>query len=727
MTSKSGPTPPNELRSALAVLEVFAHSAGVSFDRLLASRLLDEARRSVPGDDVSTWAQRLIEVGESLDLRVRRVECVLNDVLVFPRQGIPVAMCRDDAERHDDWILISESDGNRVKLVDTNDLTHHEWVSVRQLLKMLGESSDRASVRWIVGQAAMECESLSNRSIGDGGQPPSPVARLLRVMQPEKSDLWAVVIFSIVVGVLALASPIAVEALVNTVAFGQYLQPVVVLAFILLIFLGFAAGIRGLIAYIVEIIQRRLFVRVIEDLAYRLPRVTGTAWDGNYGPELVNRFFDVVTLQKVAASLLLDGTSIVLQTVIGMAVLAFYHPFLLGFDIVLLASIAFIIFVLGRGAVKTSIKESKQKYKIGAWLEELARNTTAFRLHGGAQFAMDRADMLAVEYLDARKQHFRVVLRQLLFALGLQAVAATALLGLGGWLVILGELTLGQLVAAELIVMIIVGSFAKLGKHVESFYDILAGVDKLGVLFDLPTEARDRLFHLSDERPARIRLSGVAYKYGSQAGLSAVSCEIRPGEHVAVTGPPASGKSTMVDLLSGLRQPTEGHVEIDGMDLRELRPDSLRQHLAVAKGVEVFHGTIAENVHLYRPHINARDLRDALNAVGLLETFLQLPDGLETELQSDGKPLSESQAQRLMLARAIAGRPRLLVIDGTLDALPAEMARKVIAELTSSDRCWTLVVATNRQEVMDKCDRVITLDLASSDKSVDGVQYTDTH
>ena len=155
------------------------------------------------------------------------------------------------------------------------------------------------------------------------------------------------------------------------------------------------------------------------------------------------------------------------------------------------------------------------------------------------------------------------------------------LLGLGGWLVIQGQLTLGQLVAAELIVMLIVGSFAKLGKHMESFYDLLTSVDKLGHLFDLPIEAHNKLFHLRDRSPARVAVRQVNYQYGSRQVLRDVSFEIEPGESVALVGPAGCGKSTLLDLLCGLRQPASGHIELDGIDLRELRPDSLREHIGL--------------------------------------------------------------------------------------------------------------------------------------------------
>ena len=193
--------------------------------------------------------------------------------------------------------------------------------------------------------------------------------------------------------------------------------------------------------------------------------------------------------------------------------MAFYHPALLGFDLVLLLCLGLVVFGLGRGAVGSAIRESRAKYAVAAWLQDLTRNPTAFKLHSGNQLALDRADQLAIDWLDARRVHFRVVMRQILFALGLQALAATALLGIGGWLVIRGELGLGQLVAAELIVMMIVGSFAKIGKHLESFFDLLASMDKLGHLFDLSTEPQDKLIHLTDTKPAVISMRGVSYEY----------------------------------------------------------------------------------------------------------------------------------------------------------------------------------------------------------------------
>lgn len=703
-----------EADDVLRVLEEFSSTSRLRFDRILAARGLAESVRAIPGDGAAIWAQRMVEVGESIDLRVQLLECTLQDALAFVRQGIPVATAVQGADGSLRWVLVCEVGTRKVRLGGQEASTLGNWVSVRHLRQQLTDRSSGELRLWVVGQSPLAHAGANGASGHDRGHEasPTPLSRLRTLALPEKKDLWVIVVFSIVDGLLMLATPIAVESLVNTVAFGRYLQPIIVLAILLGTFLTFGAALRALMAYVVEILQRRIFVRLVADLAYRLPRVRGSAFDQNHSPELVNRFFEIAPIQKIASSLLLDAISIILQTFIGMAVLAFYHPFLLGFDLVLLMLLAFITFGLGRGAVTSAVRESEAKYAVAAWLQELARHSTAFKLHGGHHFALDRSDRLTADYLDARKQHYRIVLRQLLFALGLQALVATALLGLGGWLVIRGQLTLGQLVAAELIVTVIVGSFAKMSKHLESFYDLLASINKLGHLFDLPTERHDKLFHLRTGVAAKVAVRQVSYRYHSHDdhghdALHDISFQIEPGQCAALMGPSGSGKSTLIDLLSGVRQPASGHLEMDGIDLRELRADSLREHLAMARGIEIFHGTIDENMHLNRPQISAQDVRDALNTMGLTDEVLKLRDGLNEVLQTNGAPLSTTQALRLMLARAIVGRPRLLLIDGTLDALPDETLRALLPNLVGPGRSWTALIVTGRQLVIDCCDRII--------------------
>ncbi|MBP3959964.1 ATP-binding cassette domain-containing protein [Gemmata sp. G18] len=545
-----------------------------------------------------------------------------------------------------------------------------------------------------------------------------PFRRLLGLLRPEAGELWLVLLFAVCVGALTLATPVVAMAVVNTVALGTLIQQLVVLCVALFVALSLAAGLMILQTVVVEFVQRRVFVRVAAELAYRLPRVDLKAFDRQNGPELVNRFFDVLTVQKASATLLLDGITLALQVLIGLLLLSFYHRYLLGFDLILIGSLAFLFLVLGRGAVRSAVRESVAKYKVAGWMEEVARHPVAFKTAGGPSLAAARTDALTREYLEARAAHFRVLMRQIGFALFLQVVANVALLAIGGALVIRGELTLGELVAAEIVVTLVVATFTKIGKQLEAFYDLLAAVDKLGYLLDLPLEedgAEAGGGAAGGGAAVVVRDVSFAYDHQRKMALTRLSLAVAAGERVALVGPNGAGKSTLADLLFALRTPDRGWIELDGADVRTLRLETLREQVALVKGVEVIEGTVLENVRVGRAHVTHADARDALGRVGLLETVLALPGGLDTVLWTGGSPLSLGQANRLMVARAIVGRPRLLVLDEALDHMDSDIRETVLPAVLGPGADWTLVVVTHSDEVARLCDRVVQLDRPSGE------------
>lgn len=549
---------------------------------------------------------------------------------------------------------------------------------------------------------------------GHGHGTMSPARRLFGLLWPERSDIGVILILSVLNGILLLATPLAVDAVVNNIAFGGqeqvYVQALGILAMALLAFLLLLSMMRAAQHYVMEIIQERLFLRVTADLAYRLPNSQMAALEPNMGPELVNRFFEVVTVQKSSSMLLLEGVNLVLATVIGLVVLGFYHPFLLAFALTLVFSLAFVLFVLGRNSVRTSINESYAKHAVAGWLEQVALFPILFKSHGASDLACQRADLLARDYIRARRAHFRVLLRQIWGLLGLQAVASAALLIIGGTLVLRGELTLGQLVASELIVGAIVAAVAKFGKHLESFYDALAAVDKLGYLVDIPIEDEHGECPNPTELPAQVRAEKVSFSYDpSRPVLHNISFEFAPGSRVAIVSAAGFGASTLLDLLFGLRQTSEGMLSIDGMDVRHWQLGKLREQVALVRGQEIVEGTIAENVRIGRPNIGMDAVRAALESVGLLESILQLPDGLDTRLKPGGRPLSSSQRTRLVLARAIAGKPRLLLIDESLEGLEVRSVEELEKYLFARTHPWTLVVVTRDPELVQRCDTILRI------------------
>lgn len=541
---------------------------------------------------------------------------------------------------------------------------------------------------------------------------PLAFRRLVHLLRLEKSAFYVVLVYAVGIGVATLAAPIGVQMLVGAIAFGGLVQPVAVLALLVLVGLGLAATLRAAQSWVVERIQQRLFVRVAGDLAIRLPRVTLRTLEEEHGPELVNRFFDVVTLQKGAAMLLLDGLFVALQVITGGALLALYHPALIAFAAVLLLAIGAILVLLGSNGAATSIAESEAKYALAAWFEEIARHPSLFRDGAGASFARERSEALTKAWVEKRKKHFKIVFRQSIAFLALQAIGTAALLGIGGFLVLRGQLTLGQLVAAELILTGVVAGFAKFGKYLETYYDLIAAVDKLGHLVDLPLE---------HDAPAKVNLSraagpveldviGVEVTSDAVGGrLAPTTLHIGAGEAVAVIGPSGAGKSTLFDLLVGSHSPTRGHVEIDGVPLRDVTLKTVRERVALVREPAIFEGTVLENVVVGRPGITIDQIRAALEKVGLWDEIASLPNGLGTMLPTNGTNLSSGQVRRLAIARAIVCSPACVLFDESLDELDPSIRGPLLRAVLGPDRPWTAVVATNDEHVVRECSRVVSL------------------
>jgi len=631
--------------------------------------------------------------------------------------------------------LVQRTESNQKSWVFSGVSARHTECSIIQENGRSSESISKSRIKAIVlsvqsplffaAQRSLECQSIASHEVhekddlhrvsndahdhhGHDHEHISPQRRMLRFLKFDARDIWSLIIFGFVVSVLDLAIPLAVEQMVTTIGFASLTQPLVWLAILLFATLTLSAVIKGLQFFIVEILQRRIFVRIVGDLSERLPRLERAAMDGIHGPEMANRFFDVMTIQKSTASLLVEGLSLIIQSLTGLLLLALYSPFLLAFDIVLLIAMTGLLYLLGRNSVQTAIEESLVKYRVAHWLQDVIGNPTAFQVHGGGELVRDRANRLTVEYLDARRKHFQVLMRQTLFALFLYAVSVSALLSLGVWLVLSGSLTIGQLVASVSVVVVVVGGFAKIGKSLESFYDLMSAVDKVGHLIDLPTLPPSRALDAGNG-PVEVRFRSLSVPGEGHHAIPIGDLTIQSGQRYALVGEGECGKSFLMQTLCGLRPPEGGLAEIGGIDSREVNRFADGSMVSIASDPEIFRGTLAENLSLNRISVTSAEIRFALQAVELWDEVLTLPQGLDSMLQSGGYPLSGGQMVRLMIARAIATRPRLLLIDGALDRLPPKMRSRIWERLYDRRQPWTILLSTHDQGIIDQCDGQLEL------------------
>ncbi len=715
---------------------------GLRFDTERLQQLLITVANRAPGDPLA----HLALAAEELGLRLTPYRMSLSEAVWQAEQDAPVILW---CEPEQQFLIITYASEFKVRLAQNGrESMDSVTISRARLATRMGlgyvgekvevglihhQSPERAASSETQSQDAARAGKYATKSHrnehddhhgsndGHGAHHAhmSPFHRFLKILKPERRDILMLIVFAVFSGILYLAVPLAVETVVTTIAFGgqakPYLQALVVISQILAITLFLQAMITAFQHYIAELIQRRIFVRTAADLAYRLPRVNSKAFDGVHGPEMVNRFMDVVTIQKNTAYFLLEGINVLAASLIGMALLALYHPTLLAFVALLIIMIIAGTWLLGRKAVTTSIQESRTKYDLVGWFEEIAAFPFLFKGPGGYEMAYQRTNVLASEYVHARSQHFRVLFRQIIGLLVLSVFASVALLFMGTWLVLSQQLTLGQLVASELIMSGIVVSVVKLGKKFESWYDTMAATDKVGHLLDLETEVETGEKPTITDKNIGMSVAAKDLGFGYDGGSTLFSdrnFELKPGDRVGLFGPQGSGVSTILDLLFAMRQPTSGHLSFDGLDSRNWHLESLRSQVQLLRRDEFVDGTVIENMRLGRSDIALEEIRAAIEKVGLLDELLGRPEGLNLRLSVGGSPMSTSQRISLLVARALVQRPRLLLIDELFDGFEDSTLKLLTEIVLLGNIPWTVVIATRMPDILVHCNQTIELKAA---------------
>jgi ABC-type bacteriocin/lantibiotic exporter with double-glycine peptidase domain len=540
----------------------------------------------------------------------------------------------------------------------------------------------------------------------------TPAQRLWELLVLEKGNIGLVYAYATLVGLFSLTLPLGVQAIIGLVSGGLFLQPIVIL--IAFVILGTAATgvLQVLQLAAVERIQQRIFARIALEFSLRVPRLSVEQWLKDDLPERMNRFFEVVTIQKSLGKLLTGATTALLQVLFGLLLLTFYHYYFTFFWVGMALLGWGILRLTYPKGLETSLMESKYKYRAVHWLEELARTVASFKAAGRATPAMQRMDEHVSGYLKYRQKHFRVLVWQALSAVGLKALITGSLLIIGSVLVIQGQITLGQFVAAELVVVTVLAGVEKLVDSLDELYDLLTAVYKLGGVTDLPLESVGGLTLPDEGTGVPVKLADVSYSYptATRPALRGISLDVRAGGKVAITGSDGSGSTTILGIVSGLLPHYAGTVQVAGLTLRDVDPTTLRDRIGLVLGSnEIFEGSVEENISLGRPGIGTADVMRALDAVGAADEVQALPLGLRTPLASGGRGLPSTLRIRMLIARAIVARPRLVVLDEVLATVEPAARHDLIQVLTGPNAPWTLFIVSHDPEVFAAVDTVLVL------------------
>jgi ABC-type bacteriocin/lantibiotic exporter with double-glycine peptidase domain len=540
----------------------------------------------------------------------------------------------------------------------------------------------------------------------------TPLNRLTNLLKLDRKDILQVFFYAIFAGLVSLSLPLGIQAIINLIQSGRVSVSWIVLVVIVIIGVALVGILSIMQLRITENLQQKIFVRSSFEFSYRLPKIKFEEYYNQYPPELANRFFDTITIQKGASKLLIDFSTALLQIIFGIILLSLYHPVFIFFGLVLI-SLLYIIFKFSfASGLDTSMKESKYKYKVVGWLQEIARNNFSFRKKNNYEFALKKNDKLVSEYLKYRERHFTIIKRQYTQLIVFKVIITAGLLLIGGFLVLNQQMNIGQFVAAEIIILLVINSVEKIVIGLETFYDVLTAVEKIGQITDLQIEISQDTTNEICYNNITLEAENIKYKFSDSSDfiLNDINLKIQNEEKILLDGNNGSGKTTLIRILCGLLDPVSGSLFINDDTYRKIDLEQYRSQIGtILTGETPFEGTILENITFKNPSITQDQIKWAIDSVKLGSFIKSLPNGLDTKILPEGKQLSSSNAQKILLARSIINNPKILFFEEALDKMDTEIAKEVIDFLTAMENKWTLIVSSKNSYWKEKCTRTITM------------------
>ncbi|NHN26433.1 ATP-binding cassette domain-containing protein [Flavobacterium jejuense] len=541
----------------------------------------------------------------------------------------------------------------------------------------------------------------------------TPLERFKNLILIDKKDIYQIFLYSIFGGLISLTLPLGIQSIVNFIQAGKVSTSWGILVIVVVIGV-ILVGVFKIMQYrITENLQQKIFVRSSFDFAYRFPKIKFNQLYNQYPPELANRFFDTLSVQKGFSKLLLDISTAILQIVFGMILLSLYHPFFILFGIILLGLLYIIFKANFKTGLDTSLKESKYKYKVAHWIQEIARNHLSFKNQNLFEFSLEKNDNLVSDYLNYREKHFKILKRQFIQLVGFKTIITAGLLIIGGILVLSEQMNIGQFVAAEIIILTIITAVEKLFSGLELFYDVLTSLEKLGAVADLEVEKEDKLQNfLIDNEAITLEAKNITYKYPESETpiLNRINLIIRPKERLVIKGENGSGKSTLIRLLAKIVEPSSGILFINNININKINISNYRSKIGlITRDDSTFEGSILDNITCQNKNITMNEINHALEKMQLIDFIKTLPLGLDTPLFPGGKQINASVVQKIILTRCILSKPEIILLEDPINKIDAKQSVKIIEFLMDKNNPWTLVVSAGNDNWEKHASSTITL------------------
>ena len=537
--------------------------------------------------------------------------------------------------------------------------------------------------------------------------------KLFRLLRLDGKEITALYLLSILSGLIQLSLPLGIQAIINfaIVATGRKQLPASMWVLILLVVLGvlFTGMLKINQMKIVEKIQQKIFTRFSFEFSYRIPKLNVISIDQYHLPELVNRFFDIPTLQKSLAKLLLDIPTAVIQLCFGLILLAFYNSVFIVFGIILLVVLYLILYISSPKGFEASLEESNYKYDLGGWVQEIARGIKTFKFFNSFNLHLEKTNHLLEGYLHSRNRHFQILKLQYWSLVIFKILITAAMLIVGGILLIRQEINIGQFIAAEIIILTIMNAVEKLIVSLETVYDLLTSIEKINKITEKPID-EEGTYEYVKKQGIEIEAKNLSFGFEKTTILKNISFLIKPGQKVAITGDGDSGKTVLLRMLTGVFQDFEGDLSFDQVPINNYNLNTLRNNIGIyMQKQDIFSASLWENITLGNKEVKEQDVLDTFKIVGLDKFYKSLSKGFDTHLEPTGKQLSSSSVQKLLIARSLLNQPALLLLDEPMKLIAAD-DKQYLKNYLFGLKDVTIIFTTNDPALIAKCDMVIHLD-----------------
>lgn len=531
-----------------------------------------------------------------------------------------------------------------------------------------------------------------------------PWTRFVNLLSLDKEDIKQIIYYSVFAGFVALSLPLGIQAIINLIQSAQLSSSWIILVALVSLGVAFQGILQFMQIRIIENIQQKIFFRASFEFAYRFPKIKLSELRNDYPPELANRFFDTLTVQKVLPKLIIDFPAAFLQIVLGLILLSFYHPFFILYGMLLILLIYIVYRFTAKKGLETSLKESKNKYQVAHWIQQIARSQIGFKISGKTSLGMDRNDDLTSNYLEARESHFGVLKSQFAQLIIFKVLVTLGLLVIGGMLVVNQQMNIGQFVASEIIILTVISSVEKLIGGLDSFYDALTSLEKIGQVVDKELEPQTGVDPYGVQEELDIELDDISIN--SERGvplLDSVRLKIPYKSKILIDGASGPGKTTLLKLIAGVETPSRGTIYANDISLKAISLHQYRSSIGLVLPTQTpFEGTILDNITLGRTDIRQEQLHDVLKNLSLLDFIKKQPDGLKTCIYPEDLSVPYSITKKILLARAVIHQPKLLLLNHPIEFFDADCAKHVVEYLTDPQHEWSIVIVSKNKRWLNK-------------------------